>query len=117
MACSVIQKDRATDITLIISTLEGTDVNGQIQKDSLNWLLESDSLHVCPESDNVVQRYASAVVNNILLQNDENITLGDECSWDGLVCDDEFNIIGVNVKTPGKLMSQKLHICLKVIHL
>lgn len=92
------QEDRSAEIDLIVSSLGNTDVNGEAQKEAVKWLVESDSYYVCPQSDHVVQRYAAAVVNKVLLQKDE-LSSEHECNWDGFTCDAESNIIGVDYKT------------------
>jgi hypothetical protein len=103
VTCNMSQEDRSAEIDLIVSSLGNTDVNGEAQKEAVKWLVESDSYYVCPQSDHVVQRYAAAVVNKVLLQKDE-LSSEHECNWDGFTCDTESNIIGVDYKTRGEFI-------------
>ena len=66
-----------------------------ILDDVLNWLLNDDMYHVCPNDENLVQRYATAAVA-MSLDKQSILTSKHECHWEGIKCNHEQKVTIIN---------------------
>ena len=88
--CQMNRDERARVIKSKIASRTET-----IKESVLQWLIESDPYYICPQNDNVAQRYAAAIVHQDALQNN-TVYLKDECDWPGFICDSKNNIVAVD---------------------
>lgn len=79
---------------------------------AFDWITEDDELRVCPDDPNVVQRYVLGVLyfatsgdswHRCAVKSEDcdgsNFLSGThECSWGGVVCDDQGNIIEIHLQ-------------------
>lgn len=94
VTCNMNATQRADLITekiINIRRKEKAKEVGTVQNDALKWIINEDEMYLCPNSDNLIQRYAAAVIMMGLTQS-KTLSNYPECKWKGLKCTHEGQI-------------------------
>jgi len=78
---------------MLMHMVLGTKSSGE-ENEVLDWLLFHDEYNLCPQADNVLQRYTAAIVSRELFP-ERTLNSDHECSWLGFVCNLKSQIIAI----------------------
>eukprot|EP00979_Chaetoceros_neogracilis_P011840 scaffold3003_cov267-Chaetoceros_neogracile.AAC.5 len=78
---------------MLMHMVLGTKSSGE-ENEVLDWLLFHDEYNLCPQADNVLQRYTAAIVSRKLFP-ERTLNSDHECSWLGFICNLKSQIIAI----------------------
>jgi len=94
--CEITPKERSESISDYIKSSVGTtdeDLNNSLSPQSLalNWIINEDPLHLCPDNLKLSQRYVAATLYYSMgganwIKSTNFLTEMDECEWYGFSC-------------------------------